>query len=427
MLCNVHVSRTSQKRTLCFAASVDVERDECGRPCLVVDPALAEKSATPAARRAAPSEHGLCISLAQKPGKLLVADASENFQFLSRHLGALVRFELIGAKLGPLRRRMDAAIKGENLDRLKLYDGRSGPVQSKGEQSDMEPHEHSLMQLPAAKAASRPLVSTLVDVFSRLRALDRAVSVKPVKDLVSKAYSHFSSTHQQDAHEFLMACLDILGDELKETDAALLKTPVSEATLRLPEVLHMEYILEKRVVCSHCEAVVTISGCERDVPVSLPDDATFDRAIPLDSLLRASFAPEKIEHQCGRCGHSAANAHQRIRQAPRVLLVHVKRFGLERGRMVKHHQLIRVPFRLALPQHILAESAASAQDPTYALQGIISHSGQGVATGHYVYDRFDHTRGVQVRFDDSVVNQIRLQGTQYRDSSRAYVLAFVRD
>nr|KAJ3419415.1 hypothetical protein HK105_006984 [Polyrhizophydium stewartii] len=102
---------------------------------------------------------------------------------------------------------MDAAIKGENLDRLKLYDGRSGPVQSKGEQSDMEPHE-----------------------------------------------------------------------------------------------------------------------------LSLPDDATFDRAIPLDSLLRASFAPEKIEHQ-----------------------------------------------------------------------------------------------GVQVRFDDSVVNQIRLQGTQYRDSSRAYVLAFVRD
>eukprot|EP00842_Homolaphlyctis_polyrhiza_P004777 jgi/Hompol1/52/HPOL_005212-RA len=243
-----------------------------------------------------------------------------------------------------------------------------------------------------------------------MHAKEQRVSVLPIKDKVASVFSRFESSEQQDAHEFLMACLDIISDELSELqkqadDKENMQAEMPDSAIALPS----DYQIEHQITCIECKAVKCATDVARDLPAHLPQEE-LDLPIPLESLLQATLMPERVEHICPECDCRHAEAATNIKQLPSLLIVHINRFGVEEGTAVKREQAISIPICLS------PSSWGSAYNGF----------GTRAASGHYIFDKYDGTTREWTRFNDSVVRSISNETATTQHTKTAYVLAFVK-
>ena len=266
---------------------------------------------------------------------------------------------------------------------------------------------------------------------------------------------------------------------LKTTAASVSNTPaVAENThcnveACLPVAEAMEGIVRLQMQCLQCgfQSEPKLEPYEH-FSLDLCDDGPLQHTqLNIDSLLENFFAEEIREVCCNQCSSQKiqpqapaeagrALAAVRLLRAPRVLILHLKRFRYDpiRQDMVKIHSAVTFPLRLSLQEYMCdtmgsdlngaAESSAlpvrdnsladkfwsssvesllvSPCDPSeslrsmcgqqqtqknqqqdqYALAAVVRHIGASEAAGHYVCDTFiDSTKQWQ-RCDDSSVYAI---------------------
>lgn len=262
----------------------------------------------------------------------------------------------------------------------------------------------------------------------------------------------FGRGTQEDAHELLLLLLG-------QTQAEVGATPGAPC----PVTAWFGGATARTLVCEACgaagEAVAEpILGLSLEVPENPPRG----RCDLPDLLRRALQAEERgVERRCEalapqgagagagaagshaaapgaapRCGGQRATLRRTLSAPPAALLLHLKRFTLRpaappRAGVVASKSSVAVfsPPTLHLGPLLLlgAPSPAPPPHPVYDLVGVVSHTGPGAASGHYVCT-VRGPGGAWARHNDEAVTPVA--GDEVHNSWRAaqetYVLLYVR-
>ena len=229
-------------------------------------------------------------------------------------------------------------------------------------------------------AAAAGVCAALADlVRERERAHGASLCPERVKTALGRYNAAFAGHQQQDAHELLVVLLDALDAGLRVRAGASAPTPVA-ATFRAELAVALE--------CRACHAVSAHTEPEHclslDVtPVAAADAASAASTAVLDvaACAQAFFRDEPLAHTCAACGCTAAVKRTRLRRAPRVLALHLKRFvPQDAGRaFAKCTRAVAVPPALALDRVLETPGARAA----YRLAAAVHHEGPRAASGHY--------------------------------------------
>ena len=314
-----------------------------------------------------------------------------------------------------------------------------------------------------------PLFTSLLRILECMASSSKNHSVVPahllraLKSSVASYDDRFASSSQQDAHEFVCAFLDMLNMELSQFAGMAARDllrdsssssgrenvqsgnkgadrggedsafgPLADA-LREYEASRDASVLEpfvEPISRSFSSAVgynIRCQGCGyqrekveyfRDFSLDIPANvATSSRAVTLESMLAQYFSQESLDLRCEKCNHVGAMCNFAIKELPRVLILHVKRFAMDPkrpGAYIKRNDSIRAPQTLDLGAHgklsscavtsckmdwrrdrvakkrRIAEAeandvAAGAECPShlYTLKSVVHHQGLTAFRGHY--------------------------------------------
>ncbi len=221
---------------------------------------------------------------------------------------------------------------------------------------------------------------------------------------------HMAGYEQQDAHEFFIAFLDGV-----ETHLKLYHTPAqpsstsSEAkkSVRDKEVIGdstppyraltsiFSGKLESEVQCEKCNCISSTVDPFLDISLSLdqPSDKTPFQGIDLQSCLTAFTAPESLSTPifCERCKENRTSVKKlTIKEPPKILAVHLKRFDVVSQRKVHAKVTFPVeeldigPFMQSQCKKKPAHARVGAERVAkYSLVGVITHKGS-LNSGHYI-------------------------------------------
>ncbi|CDF41211.1 unnamed protein product [Chondrus crispus] len=188
-----------------------------------------------------------------------------------------------------------------------------------------------------------------------------------IRQAVSKHFSQFSSSDQQDAHEFFLRCLDVLAREF--ASGKLQESPT-----------HASYSLvqEQQFTCTSCGHQTKprheiLRGLSLDIPELTETSGEVieisERSI--QDLVNVYFAPQDLHLDCDSCDGKNAKSHTAIVLPPRSLVLHVKRFGLDYDSNTGVASITKISDRVNIPESIslcsvLARTASSFQDAVSA-------------------------------------------------------------
>jgi ubiquitin C-terminal hydrolase len=241
---------------------------------------------------------------------------------------------------------------------------------------------------------------------------------------IGSRYSQFNTSEQHDAQEVLCAILDGLHEDLARPNTpndGL--TPRSRLSRRRgptkPPSVIGDFFYGSLLttlqcpVCRHCEPGYDPFVC---LSLSLPSS---NASVALIDCLHRFLCTETLSPTemwlCPACAERVcATKRTVIRQAPKVLILHLKRFTTSNGTQTKITRTVDYPMEL----DVSAFSATPVD--RYKLVGVIMHSGT-IAFGHYTAAALDPATDNWYMFNDSYVT-----GTseQFVRSSRAYVLIY---
>lgn len=272
------------------------------------------------------------------------------------------------------------------------------------------------------------------------------LSPAKLRERIALASPTFRGFSQQDAHEFLLEYVNQLHDELLDARNAWLKSSpdTSEDAAMLATQIHLDSEVKKRLVCVQCQAAREVHERFRDFSLDLGNDGDSGKgsgsSCDLVGMLRGYFKSELLEAKCEHCGAAAAHLEKQLALAPKVLVLHLKRFvpNLERQRYEKQHQNVDIPARLdlsealsdhggRLPARPLAAEADAGQSSNglrYDLRAVVAHDGGSPDCGHYTCCARSES-GVWRLYDDSLVQELG-QGTPSAFGRKAYLLFYVQ-
>ncbi|CAN8061518.1 unnamed protein product [Agarophyton chilense] len=284
--------------------------------------------------------------------------------------------------------------------------------------------------------AEETMLTALGDLFMQIATQKKRTGSVPPKTFVNKLRQEnelFSSYMHQDAHEFLNFILNEVVECLHKENSAKRQreqngiskdsysnyltnvngklqngtaiTPhhdtVSEERGNPKTFVHelFEGHLSNEVRCLCCETVTQRVESFFDLSVDVEQNSS------LTSCLRNFSSTELLEKQdkffCDACcSLQEAERRMRIKQLPKILALHLKRFKYVEP-LGKYKKLnYRVVFPLELR---LCNTSDDAEDPDrlYSLFAVVVHVGSGPNQGHYVSLIKSHRQWLM--FDDDAV------------------------
>eukprot|EP01124_Arcella_intermedia_P033012 TRINITY_DN7810_c0_g1_i1.p1 TRINITY_DN7810_c0_g1~~TRINITY_DN7810_c0_g1_i1.p1 ORF type:complete len:620 (-),score=155.63 TRINITY_DN7810_c0_g1_i1:1145-2926(-) len=199
---------------------------------------------------------------------------------------------------------------------------------------------------------------------------------------VSKNYSQFDNKKQQDAHELLGSCLNLLEKELlpiimdlkaKENSESL---PLEDRSLlSCPTKRNFSFIILKEFECKGCQTQSYIKEIFRDLSLEIICSETLEKLKQSESqeilewiksiqkpdrmsvyeLIKYHFLTEVIERKCERCNCNEAYLRKSFYSLPRVLIVHLKRFQQGISKSNKLNDRISIPKSLTIDSFCINE------------------------------------------------------------------------
>ncbi|GER43593.1 ubiquitin carboxyl-terminal hydrolase [Striga asiatica] len=246
---------------------------------------------------------------------------------------------------------------------------------------------------------------------------------------------------QEDAQEFLSFIMDQMHDELLKVEGQSYGTKSSlvctseddewetvgpknkSAVTRTQNFVPSEL---DSIFDGQLRSVVNARGNKPSATVQpfrlLHLDISHEAIRTIEDALRFFSAPETLDEyrpsRAGKVGVVAARKSVHIQALPKILILHLKRFGYDAFGSTKLHKPIRFPLELVLSRNLLVSSTVEGR--RYELVSTVTHHGKEASKGHYTAD-VRTAVGQWLRFDDAYVHAI---GTNRVLHDQAYVLFY---
>jgi len=200
---------------------------------------------------------------------------------------------------------------------------------------------------------------------------------------------------QEDAHEFLMHCLDACHRSLLQTqNVAALPLPVQHTTFI--RQLFGGYF-RSRIVCLECQRESNTYDPFLDISLEVHNCTSLDRA--LDGFTKMEKLCGKNRYRCKRCQRLVDATKQfSIHAVPPMLAFQLKRFDFtmqSRAKIVK-------PISFGTSLNISRFTSHPEQEALYRLSAVVVHAGSSARSGHYF--SFVRHAGTWHRCDDESVS-----------------------
>ncbi|OUM56960.1 hypothetical protein PIROE2DRAFT_37077, partial [Piromyces sp. E2] len=209
-----------------------------------------------------------------------------------------------------------------------------------------------------------------------------SVTPKRFIDILQKKNEIFRGSQHQDAQEFLNYLLNSISE-----------TPQQKSLLNVEEIqkknvystwIHelFEGILTNEIKCLNCENVSCRDESFFDLSVDIEHNTSISSC--LKNFSSSERLCQKNKFYCDTCcGLQEAEKRMKIKRAPNILALHLKRFKYEE----KLNRYVKLPYRVLFPTELrLSNMTDKAENPDrlYNLFAITIHIGNGPYHGHYV-------------------------------------------
>jgi uncharacterized UBP type Zn finger protein len=209
-----------------------------------------------------------------------------------------------------------------------------------------------------------------VEIFDKMGAVGAAegpLNPADLREMIAQASPKFAGKQQQDAHEFMLDYINQLHDDLLLARQEWLEAQSladSEELGMLATQSHLDAEVQKTLVCCGCHERRDVPERFRDFSLDFPAAAQKSgvhgvgnsERCELRSMLKNYFKDELLKVKCPfeGCASEAVNMQAHLSSAPRVLVLHLKRYvpNMEREMYEKHHQHVKIPLSFDLREYL---------------------------------------------------------------------------
>ncbi|KAH6799462.1 ubiquitin-specific protease 3 [Perilla frutescens var. frutescens] len=271
-------------------------------------------------------------------------------------------------------------------------------------------------------AVEENLLTCLADLFLQITSQKKktgAIAPKRFIQRLKKRNEAFRGFMHQDAHEFLNFLLNELVDIL-EKEAQVAKS--DEENLPPPEKIadgpnnissdgpqkeplvtwvdkNFQGVLTNETRCLCCETVTARDEPFLDLSIDIDQNSSITSCLKNFSSTETLNAEDKFF--CDKCQSlQEAQKRMKIKSAPPILVIHLKRFKfIEETRRDK-----KLLYRVVFPLELKLSHTVEDVDAEYSLFAVVVHIGSGPTHGHYVSLVKSHNHWLF--FDDENVEMI---------------------
>ncbi|OXB45458.1 hypothetical protein B1J92_A04477g [Nakaseomyces glabratus] len=286
-------------------------------------------------------------------------------------------------------------------------------------------------------SAESNLYNGLKDIFECITEhsyLTGVVTPSAFIEMLKRENVLFSSMMHQDAHEFLIFLLNEISDFLDKQNKNALNSKIYDSsqgrrnsgTVKNFVSDIFQGTLTNRIKCLTCDNTTARDEPFLDFPIEVQENVDIDIQEILESFHQKEMLHGPNKFYCDECcGLQEAERVVGLKQLPKTLALHLKRFKYSE----QQNSNIKLFDKVSYPLDLKVSSTFNPSiSKNYELSGIVVHMGGGPQHGHYISLCKNEKFG-WLLFDDETVEAISeqavLQYTGNKDTmTTAYVLFY---